>query len=132
MSGNFSPQVQMKLATLQAMGEKVHHVYAMVERYAGTRDPKQAELLGQPLKRSFGRLKLELMGAGLDTLSQLAGSMEIAAGRGTSHHQKSRILREGVGSLRFQVDQEQRKVISEHKAAVALAEKEAEKEADSG
>ena len=55
--------------------------------------------------------------AGLDTISQLAGSMEIAAGRGASHHQKARILREGVGSLRFQVEQEQRKVVTEDQAA---------------
>lgn len=117
MAGNISPHVQMKLATLRSMAEKVAHAYAMVERFAGTRDPRQAEMLAQPLKRTFGRLKLELMGAGFDTLSQLAGSMEIAAGRGSSQHQKSRILREGVGSLRFQVDHEQRRLISEDAAA---------------
>jgi hypothetical protein len=69
------------------------------------------------MKRAFGRLKLELMGAGLDTMSQLAGAMEIAAGRGGAPHQKARILREGVGSLRFQVEQEQRKVIREDQAS---------------
>ena len=125
----------MKLATLRDMGEKVQHVYGMVERFAGTRDPRQAELLAQPLKRAFGRLKLELMGAGFDTLSQLAGSMEIAAGRGSSQHQKSRILREGVGSLRFQVDQEQKRILSEDQAErerAAKAEREAGAEPEAG
>lgn len=115
----------MKLATLRAMADKVQHVHGMVERYATTQDPRQADALAIPMKRAFGRLKIELMGAGLDVLSQLAGSMEIAAGRGSSKQQKSRILREGVGSLRFQVDQEQRKVVSEDKATRERAEREA-------
>jgi hypothetical protein len=116
MAGKLSPQAQMKLASLQAMADKVQHVHGLVERFATTRDQRQAEQLALPLRRAFGRLKLELMGAGLDTLSQLAGSMEIAARRGGSATTKSRILREGVGSLRFQVEMEQRKIISEHAA----------------
>lgn len=103
----------MKINTLRTMGEKAQSVYGMVERFAGTRDAKQAEQLSQPLKRAFGKLKLELMGAGLDTLSQLAGAMEIAAGRSGNQRQKTRILREGIGSIRFQIEQEQRKVAAE-------------------
>jgi hypothetical protein len=82
-------------------------------------------MLAMPLKRAFGRLKLDLMGAGLDTLSQLAGSMEIAAGRGNAQHQKVRILREGVGSMRYQVEQEQRQIMTDEKAAAARTEQEA-------
>ena len=126
----------MKLATLRAMADKVQHVHGLVERYATTQDPRQADALAIPMKRAFGRLKIELMGAGLDTLSQLAGSMEIAAGRGSSKQQKSRILREGVGSLRFQTEQEQRKVVAEDKAAQDRAAREAadraEREAPGG
>lgn len=128
MAGMLSPQAQLKMATLQTMLEKVQAVYRQVERYAGTKDPRQAEALAMPLKRAFGTLKLELMGAGLDTLSQLAGSMEIAAGRGGSHPTKSRILREGVGSMRFQVEQEQRKVVTDDQAAKRKAEQEARAE----
>jgi hypothetical protein len=112
----------MKMASLQAMADRVQHVHAMTERYAATRDPRKLQLLGMPLKRAFGKLKLELMGAGLDTLSQLAGSMEIAAGRGGSQRQKCRILREGVGSLRFQIEQEQRRLIADDQAARLRAE----------
>ena len=113
MAGKLSPRAQVKMAALQAMSDKVQHVHGLEERSATTKDARQAEMLALPLKRAFGKLKLELMGAGLDTLSQLAGSMEIAAGRGSSQRQKMRILREGVGSLRFQVEQEQRKLVSE-------------------
>ena len=125
MAGLLSPQAQMKIATLQTVLDRVQHVYGQVERYAGTKDPKQAELLCMPLKRAFGKLKLELMGAGLDNLSQLAGSMEIAAGRGAAQRQKTRILREGVGSMRFQVEQEQRKVVAEDQARQRKADEQA-------
>lgn len=125
MAGNLSPQARMKLAALRTTADKVQHVHGLVERYGATRDPRQADMLGMPLKRAFGRLKLELMGAGLDTLSQLAGSMEIAAGRGGSQRQKLRILREGVGSLRHQVEMEQRKVVSADERARAREERDA-------
>lgn len=115
----------MKMATLQAVLEKVQTVYGQVERYAGTRNPAQAEMLAMPLKRAFGKLKLDLMGAGLDSLSQLAGAMEIAAGRGGSQRRKTRILREGVGSMRFQVEQEQRKLVTDDQARQRKEEEEA-------
>lgn len=116
---NLSPAALQKLATLHHMTERVQHLHGLVERYAATRDPRQLEPLVQPMKRAFGRLKLELSGAGLDTMAQLAGSMEIAAGRGGAPQMKSRILREGVGSLRFQLEQEGRAVAREDQAAQA-------------
>lgn len=118
----------MKIATLNTVLDRVQKVYSQVERYAAEKNPKHAEMMTQPLKRSFGQLKLELMGAGLDSLSQLAGSMEIAAGRGGAQQTKVRILREGVGSMRFQVEQEQRKVVSEDQAREREADAKAARE----
>ena len=128
MAGLLSPQAQQRVAALHEMSEKVQHVYSMVERFAGTRDPRQAEMLAMPLKRAFGKLKLQLMGAGFDTMSQLAGSMEIAAGRGGNPQSKARILREGVGSLKFQVEQEARKTVAEDQRAQRKADEEAAKD----
>lgn len=130
MAGKLSPQAQMKMAALRTMAEKVQHVYGMVEKYAGEQNPKMADRMNQPMKRAFGQLKLDLMGAGLDTMSQLAGAMEIAAGRGGSQRTKARILREGVGSIRFQVDQEQRKLVSDDQAEQRRADARAQAEAD--
>jgi hypothetical protein len=137
---NLSPAALQKLATLHHMTERVQHIHGLVERFATTRDPKLAEPLVQPMKRAFGRLKLELSGAGLDSLSQLAGSMEVAAGRGGSVQMKIRILRDGVGSIRFQLEQEARSVASEDQAAQArvkaaearLAEQQEAERADGG
>jgi len=113
MAGKLSPKAQIQINALRAMADKVQHVYGMVERFATTRNAKEADRMAQPMKRAFGKLKLDLMGAGFDSMSQLAGAMEIAAGRGGSAKNKARILREGVGSLRFQVEQEQRKIAAE-------------------
>lgn len=123
MAGLLSPQAQQKVAALRTMADKVQHVYGLVERFAATRDQRQAEALAQPLKRAFGRLKLELMGAGFDSMSQLAGAMEIAAGR--SGASRPRILREGIASLKFQVEHEARRVVSEDKAAAGAEEESA-------
>jgi hypothetical protein len=128
---NLSPAALQKMATLHHMTERLQHLHGLVERFATTRDPKLAEPLVQPMKRAFGRLKLELSGAGLDSLSQLAGSMEVAAGRGGSVQMKIRILRDGVGSIRYQLDQEARSVASEDQASQARV-KAAEADAAAG
>lgn len=135
MAGKLSPKAQIKINALRTMTDKVQHVYGMVERFATTRNAKEADRLAQPMKRAFGKLKLDLMGAGFDSMSQLAGAMEIAAGRGGSAKNKARILREGVGSLRFQVEQEQRKIAAEdereqRQAAAKEAARAAERDQD--
>jgi hypothetical protein len=132
MSGKRSPHAQIKLASLQVLLDRVHHVHGMVERFAATRDPRKAEMLAMPLKRAFGKLKLDLMGAGFDSMSQLAGSMEIAAGRGGSQRTKIRVLREGVGSLRFQVEHEQRKIVTDDEAEQRRAESKEEAADETG
>jgi hypothetical protein len=111
----------MKLATLRDMAKKVDHVRSLVEQYAVARG-KNVDLLAIPIKRAFGRLKLDFMGAGLDSFSQLAGSMEMAARRGGSQQKKARVLREGVGTLVSQVELEQRTVVAEDQRAQAKAE----------
>jgi hypothetical protein len=128
MLAPLNPHARMKLAALRAIADKVQSIHGQVERLATTRDPRQAEMLTPPLKRAFRRLKLEFLGAGLDSLAQLAGSMEVAAGRGGSQRQKLRILREGVGSMRSQIEHEQRTIRSEEQAKQREAEREAERD----
>jgi hypothetical protein len=60
------------------------------------------------LKRRYARFKRSLMTAGFDQIAQLAGSMEITAGRGGSQRVKARALREGIASIKFQLDTEER------------------------
>ena len=129
MAGKLSPKAQQRMATLRTMSDKVQHVHGLVERYATTKSDTHADMLVLTMKRAFNRLKLDLLGAGLEAMSQLAGSMELAAGRGT-HRQRIRVLREGVGSLRYQVESEQRKVETEDRLAQQRAEAEGSDAAD--
>jgi hypothetical protein len=124
MAGNLSPAAQGKLADMQMLEAKVQRAHGLVELYA-TAKVKQDEYI-LPLTRQFTRLKMEFMGAGLDAMSQLAGAMEIASRRGLSPVQKARILREGVGSLKFQLELAQRAVVSDDQA---LQKKAAERKA---
>jgi len=101
-----SSKAQVHLAALDEFSQKIQRVYGLVEQYAAAR--AGTEVLTMALKRNFAQLKRELMGGGMDQLSQLAGSMEIASTRGTSQQTRTRILREGVGSLKFQIEFEQR------------------------
>ncbi len=122
MAAKLSPRARANLAGVRKLAELVQSAYSQVERFAATREAAHAELMAQPLKRTFGKLKLELSGAGHDTMSQLAAAMEIAAGRSGSQRRKTQILREGVGSLRFQLEMEERRIVSDDQAAQAKAD----------
>jgi hypothetical protein len=109
MAGKMSPDAQRRLGEIEALHGKVMAVNALIEQFASnTTNP---ETLSQPLKRGFGRLRMAFMVAGLDSVAQIAGAMEIASGRGSQHQTKSRILREAMGSIRFQIELEQRSIL---------------------
>jgi hypothetical protein len=117
MAGNISAAAQQRIAALGDLLLKVQRVHGLVEQFAAARTGQDSMAI--PIKRAFAQLKREFMGAGLDAISQLAGSMELAAGRGMGPQAKARILREGVGSIRFQIELEQRAVLAEAKAEAA-------------
>lgn len=129
MADKLSPKAQRRMATLRTMADKVQHVHGLVERYAVTKSDTHADMMVLTMKRTFNRLKLDLLGAGLEAMSQMAASMELAAARGT-RRQRIRVLREGVGSLRYQVESEQRKVETEDRLARRRAEAEGSDAAD--
>jgi hypothetical protein len=114
MAGKLSPSAQGRLALVSEFANRVQRVHGLVEQYASSKTNPDQYLM--PMTRGFGQLKMMFMGAGLDAMSQLCGSMEIASKRGLSYMQKVRILREGVGSLRFQLELEQRAIVSEDQA----------------
>jgi hypothetical protein len=99
---------RQRIAQLEKFGGRIQHVHGLVERFAV--EPDDAERWAQMIRRSLGQLKMELMGAAFDSMAQQCGAMEMAARRGSSRVAKIRILREGVGSLRQQIDIEQRSV----------------------
>ncbi len=117
MPPKLSSRAQVRLASLREYEQKTQRVYGLVEQYAAAK--AESEMLVGSLKRALSQLKRDLLSGGFEQLSQLAGNMEMAAGRRTSQQAKSHILREGVGSLRFQLELEQRITVSDDLAAQA-------------
>ncbi len=111
MPQKLSARANARLLVLRELEQKTQRVYGLVERYATAR--ADSETLTMGVKRALGQLKRDLLGEGFEKLSQLAGQMEIAAGRRLSQAAKSHILREGVGSLRFELELEQRVTVRE-------------------
>ena len=115
MAGKLSPTTQLRINEIGVFITKVHRVNAQVEQYATAR--QKPEMYEMAIRRGFQQLKLQFMGAGFDALSQLCGGMEMATKRGGSQQHKSRILREGIGSIRFQLELAQRSLATEDLAA---------------
>jgi len=99
-----------RLSAVNDMLGRVQHVHGLVEQFAVAAQRGAAEPLVVPLRRAFAQLKLAFTGAGMDALAQLAGSMEMAAGRSGMPMQRVRILRDGVASMRHQLEVEQRSI----------------------
>jgi hypothetical protein len=121
-----SPSATLAVLEIGEFLTKVARVHGLVEQYAAAKsNPGMYEM---PATRALQQLKLQFMGAGYDSLSQLCGSMEMALRRGGSQTTKSRILREAVASLRFQLELAQRTIkmedqaVQQRKADAAAAE----------
>ncbi len=109
-----SPTANLAVIEIGEFLTKVARVHGLVEQYAAAKaNPGMYEM---PAMRAVQQLKLQFMGAGFDTLSQLCAAMETTLRRGGSQTTKSRILREGVGSMRFQLELAQRTVKSDDMA----------------
>lgn len=115
-----------RLSTLNDLAARVQHVHGLVEQFASAVTRGAEAPLVVPLRRAFGQLKVTFLGEGMDSLSQLASSLEIAAGRGASSSQKVRVLRDGVGSMRQQIEVEQRTILRELNALRETGEEGAE------
>lgn len=105
----------LKIAELESFSPQIMRLNTLVEQYATTKQGADAFL--DPMKRTAGQLKLKLMGVGLDNMSQIAGSIQMAAARAGNQGTKSRLLRELVGNMRFQLDLAIRTIIREDELA---------------
>jgi hypothetical protein len=128
MAGKMSPTANLAVLEIGEFLTKVARVHGLVEHYATAKtNPGMYEM---PAMRAVQQLKLQFMGAGFDTLSQLCGAMETTLRRGGSQVTKARILREGVGTMKFQLELAQRTVKADDMQL--QLRKEAEKKAASG
>jgi hypothetical protein len=128
MAGKLSPSAALKVAELESFSPKVLRLNTLVEQYAVNKS--NAEQHTAALRRAADQLKLQLMGVGLDAMSQICGTIALTAARAGNPGAKTRALREFVGNLRFQLDLAIRITIREDDERRAKEEK-ADAKADS-
>jgi hypothetical protein len=122
-----SPSAQARFSMLAELNAKLARVHNLVEQWATNR--QQSDELLMPVGRSFQHLKTIFASEGLDTMAGICASMQVVAKRGIGRQMKMRVLREAVGSLRLQLDVEQRLILAEG-AREEEAAKKAEKESE--
>lgn len=120
MTKAMNPKDAERLRLLESLTPRVQHVHGLVERFAAT--PAAAEQYAPAIQRACGQLKKQLTGAGLDTIAQTCGAMEMTARRGGSNAARARSLREGVGGLRLQIETRIRAIRLEAKKMSASGE----------
>lgn len=108
MSTSLTPQDRERLQTLEELRGRVQRLHGLVERFGAERGDADPHVIA--IRRMLSQLRLEFTGHSLDTLSQVCAGMEQTARRGVSQAQKTRILREGVGTLRLQIETAQRNI----------------------
>ena len=126
MAGKLGPAAQQRVVLLESFTNDIGRLTSRVEQYAASRTPH--ENLNSSIRRLSGQLKLKLTGAGLDAMGQACGAIELAASRGLQPQQKARIMREQVGSLKFQIEIAIRTAIREDGEEKAKEKAKAEKD----
>ena len=122
MAGKLSPVAQARVALYESFSPHVARLHSLVEQFAVARTKR--EEMRPALKRAASQIKIRFMSAGIDSLAQQCASIEMAASRGGNPNQLVRILRELIGSLKFQLDLEIRTIVREDLEASAKAARE--------
>jgi hypothetical protein len=126
MAGKLSPSAALQVAELESFSPKVMRLNTLVEQYAVAK--ANTEQTTSSLKRAADQLKLQLMGVGLEAMSQICGTIALTAGRAGNPGAKTRALREMIGQLRFQLELSIRVIIREDEEKRAREEKKEQEE----
>lgn len=110
MSSGLTPQQRDRQQTIELLRQRVQHVHGLIERFAGEQREEDSQILA--VRRAVSQLKVHFINANFPGLAQTCSALELSARRGTSRSAKARALREGLGTLRFQLDSELRAIQS--------------------
>jgi hypothetical protein len=76
------------------------HLAADVEQFAAAKKANQADWVRQGIARELGHMRQRAMAKNLGVLADEIGRLAVQAGGGGSQQMKTRMLRDGVTSLR--------------------------------
>jgi hypothetical protein len=122
-TSKMSPSAALKVSELESYAPRVGRLNSLVEQFAA--EKVNPDNWSHQIKRTAGDLRLKLMTAGFESLSQICGTMVMTLSRSGNHGVKTRALREQVGNLKFQLENAIRTVVREDELA---RRKEEEKE----
>jgi hypothetical protein len=133
MAGKISPGAAIKVTDLESYGPRVARLHSLVEQFAAEKNnPDNWQV---QIKRLAGDLRLKMMTAGDESLSQICGSIVMVCSRSGNHGVKTRALREFIASLKFQIEVAIRSTLRDDEAergkedVIKQATKEAAKQA---
>jgi hypothetical protein len=84
---------------------------SQIEDYAGTKKPATAEWIRGQVARELGHLRQRAMVKNLGPLADEVGRLGIQASTGGSQQMKSRVLREGIASLKAAVERRRKATV---------------------
>ena len=92
---------------IQGFLKTVDHVDRLVTELDSNRAAKSKliDSLCESIARQLSQMRQRVLTAGVGTVADVAGAMSVMAGRGGGINMKIRGLKDGVNSLRLQLDQ---------------------------
>ncbi len=97
-----SAKNQETVEYLEKVGTECDHFAALVEQFASAKT--NADQFSSQLARELQQLRQKAMIQNLGFVADTAGQLSVAAGRGGSPVMKSRMLRDGIASLKALVE----------------------------
>lgn len=95
------------------------HLAAAVEEFASAKKSAQADWLRQGIARELGHLRQRAMVKNLGVLADEIGRLGVQASGGGSQQMKTRILRDGVASMKAACERMRKGVMDADKAEQA-------------
>lgn len=104
MPGKMSAKASETVEFLDYLLRQCELLYSQIEDYAGSKKPATADWIRTQIARELGHLRQRAMVKNLGPLADDVGRLGVLASTGGSQQMKSRVLREGIGSLKAAVE----------------------------
>ena len=117
--GKLSAKATETVEFLDYIIRQCDHLASNVEEFASAKKPAQADWARQGIHRELGHLRQRAMVKNLGVLADEIGRLAVQAGGGGSQQMKTRILRDGVGSMKAACERMRKGTVDADKAEQA-------------
>ena len=125
MPGKLSAKASDAVEFLDYLLRQCELLVSQIEDYASAKKPATADWIRSQIARELGHLRQRAMVKNLGPLADDVGRLGIQASTSGSQQMKSRVLREGIGSLKAAVERRRKGTLD-----ADAAEMKADKDAD--